>query len=166
MTTTSRPAVERVQPPKAPYRVVNRVMRWLLSSPRRAQGVGRHLLLLHVVGRKSGRRFILPVAYRAIADGRLLVLTSSGWRANLRGGTNVGVTMFGERRQARANLVEDPQTVASTYLYLIEEVGHEKAGRRLGIRINVPRLPTLAELEEAARRDGLSLIYLTVDGPR
>ena len=40
MTPTSRPAVERVTPPKAPYRVVTRVMRWLPSSPRRSQRVG------------------------------------------------------------------------------------------------------------------------------
>jgi hypothetical protein len=59
-----------------------------------------------------------------------------------------------------------PEAIASTYLCLIEELGHEKAGRRLGIRINVPRSPTLAELQEAARRDGISMIYLTVDGPR
>ena len=35
-------------------------------------------------------------------------------------------------------------------------------GDRLGIRINLPRSPTVAELTEAARRDCLSLVYLTV----
>jgi hypothetical protein len=35
----------------------------------------------------------------------------------------------------------------------------------MGIRINVPRTPTHAELADAARRDGLSLIYLDVGDP-
>jgi deazaflavin-dependent oxidoreductase (nitroreductase family) len=159
----SRPAVERVQPPRGPYRLVNQVMRRLLSSPRRSRRVGRHLVLLHFTGRKTGREFVLPVAYRRLDDGRLLVLTSSGWRVNLRGRPEVAVTMLGERRSARADLVEDPDIVAAVYHRLIELAGHANAGRRMGIRINVPRTPTLTELADAARRDGLSVIYLHLE---
>ena len=92
MPISDRPAVQRVQPPSAPYRVVNRVLGWVLSSPRRASRVGEHLLLLHLIGRKSGRQIDVPVAYRDAADGRLLVLTSSLWRVNLRGRSEVEVT--------------------------------------------------------------------------
>ncbi len=166
MVVADRPAVERVTPPKAPYRVVNRVMRWLLSSPRRSTRVGRHLLLLHITGRVSGRRLVFPVAYRTLDDGRLMVLTNSTWRANLRGRPDVEVTLLGRRRSARAQLVEDPQAVAQVYLTLIEAVGHAKAGRRMGIRINVPRTPALAELADAARRDGLSVVYLDLGSER
>ncbi|WIM99660.1 nitroreductase/quinone reductase family protein [Actinoplanes oblitus] len=162
MAVSFRPAVERAQPPKAPYRVVNQVMRWLLSSPRRAQQIGQHLLLLHLTGRRSGRRFVLPVAYHDAGDGRILVLTSSPWRANLRGRAEVEVTLLGERRPARAQLVEDPDQVAAVYLRLIVAAGRRRAGRRLGIRINVDRVPTPGELAEASRRDGLALIYLDV----
>jgi hypothetical protein len=161
MPSPSGPAVQRVQPPKTPYLVVNRVVRWLLTSPRRSRRIGRHLLLLHITGRKSGRRLVLPVAYRDAGAGELLVLTSSPWRANLRGtGTPVTVTMFGRDRPARARLVEDADDVAAIYRDLIDRVGYAKAGRRMGIRINVPRPPTVAELAEASRRDGLSAIYL------
>jgi hypothetical protein len=155
-----RPAVERVRPPKAPYRLVNRIMRALLSSPRRARRVGRHLVLLHVTGRRTGRKLVFPVAYRRLEDGRLLVLTNSGWRVNLRGRPDVAVTLLGEHRPARAELLETPQIVAQVYQQLIEAAGHKSAGRRMGIRINVSRTPSLDELAEAARRDGLSAIYL------
>lgn len=117
-------------------------------------------MLLHFTGRRTGREFVLPVAYRRLNDGRLLVLTNSGWRVNLRGRPNVEVTMLGERRPTRAQLVEDPDTVATVYHRIIDAVGYKNAGRRMGIRINVPRTPTLAELADAARRDGLSVIYL------
>ncbi len=164
MTPTSRPPVERVRPPKAPYRVVNRVLRWMLSRPARARRIGRHLLLLHLTGRRSGRRMVFPVAYRRLGDGRLLVLTNSPWRVNLRDRPDVTVTLLGQARPAQAELVEDPDTVAAVYRALIEEAGHARAGRRMGIRINVPRTPTLAELADAARRDGLAVIRLRVPG--
>ncbi len=160
MTTTSRPPVERVRPPKAPYRVVNRVMRWMLSDPRRARRVGQHLLLLHVTGRRTGRRMVFPVAYRRLGDGRLTVLTNASWRVNLRDRPDVAVTLLGRTRPARAELIEDADTVAAVYRSLIEETGHARAGRRMGIRINVPRTPTLAELADAARRDGLAVVHL------
>ncbi len=142
-------------------------MRGMLSSPRRARRVGHHLVLLHVTGRKTGRHLVFPVAYRRLDDGRLLVLTNSSWRVNLRGRAEVAITLLGEHRPARAELIEDPRTVATVYQRLINAAGHKNAGRRMGIRINVPRTPTLDELAEAAVRDGLSVIYLDLDaGPR
>ncbi|MFC4149847.1 nitroreductase/quinone reductase family protein [Micromonospora mangrovi] len=164
MASSSRPPVQRIRPPKAPYRVVNRVMRWLLSTPSRARRVGRHLLLLHVTGRRTGRELVFPVAYRQAGGGELLVLTNSPWRVNLRDRPDVAVTLLGRRRAARARLVEEPERVAEVYHRLIEEVGHQRAGRRMGIRINVPRTPTHEELADAARRDGLALVYLDLTG--
>ena len=164
MSISERPAVQRVQPPKAPYDVVNRVLGWVLSSPRRASRVGEHLLLLHLSGRKTGRRIDVPVAFRDASDGRLLVLTSSGWRVNLRGRPDVEVTLRGRRCPATAELVEDVDAVAAVFRALICEHGYAKAGQRMGIRINVDRVPSQEELVDAARRDGLSLIYLQVSG--
>ncbi|MFS0701691.1 nitroreductase/quinone reductase family protein [Cellulomonas sp. 179-A 4D5 NHS] len=126
--------------------------------------MGAHLLLLHLTGRKSGRAITIPVAYRPVEGGQLLVLTNSLWRLNLRDRPGVEVTYRGVRRPAAAELVEDPHAVAQVYDALIREVGHAKAGRRMGIRINVDRAPTLDELRVAARREGLSLVYIDLDG--
>ena len=161
MSHSERPAVQRAQPPRAPYDVVNRVLRWMLSSPRRARGVGESLLLLHLTGRKTGRAINVPVAYVLVGQ-RLLVLPTSGWRVNLRGRPDVEVTLRGRRLGARAELVEDPEAVAQVYGARIAELGYAKAGRRMGIRINVDRLPAHEELVEAARRDRLSVIYLNL----
>jgi hypothetical protein len=166
MAQHGQAAVERAAPPKGPFVVVNRVMRWLLSSPARSRRVGQQLLLLHVTGRRTGRELTFPVAYRRTTDGRLLVLTNAVWRVNLRGRPDLDVTMLGVRTPARAELVEDPDTVAGVYRELIDREGHARAGRRMGIRINVDRTPTTAELADAARRDGLSLVYLDVADPR
>lgn len=164
MLPSDRPAVQRVRPPKAPFDVVNSVLRWVLASPRRASLVGQHLLLLHLSGRKTGRRIEVPVAYRPAPDGRLVVLTSSVWRVNLRERPEVEVTLHGLRLPALAELVEDVDAVAEVYGVLIKEMGPANAGRRMGIRINVDRAPTHEELVEAARRDRLCLVYLQVAG--
>ena len=87
-----------------------------------------------------------------------------GVEVNLRGRSEVEVTLRGRRLPASAELVEVVDAVARVYQALICEQGYAKAGRRMGIRINVDRVPTQEELVEAARRDGLSLIYLQVGG--
>lgn len=157
--------VERVRPPAALTRVGNPVLSWLLSGRRRSAKVGRDLLLLHVTGRRSGRVYSTPVAYHRQPDGRLLVLTSSRWRLNLRGGpTPVEVTLFGRRLPGTAVLEEEPGAVARVYRRLIDEIGTDAASRRLGIRVTVDRAPTEAELAEASRREHLSVLYLDVPG--
>jgi hypothetical protein len=84
---------------------------------------------------------------------------------NLRGGpTPVEVTLLGRRAPATAVLEEDPEVVAGVYERLIGDLGRERAGRRLGIRITVDRVPTHDELAEAARREHLSVLYLDVSG--
>jgi hypothetical protein len=163
-TDAHRPAVERTIPPEAMVRIANPLFGRLLRSPLRGL-VDGHLMLLHFRGKKSGRRYEVVVGRRNIG-GRLAVLTSSPWRLNLRDGAKVEATVEGERRHGRAELLEDPEEVARVYAGLIEEYGHGRAGRRLGIRINVDRAPTQEELADAVRRSGLSVITIDLEGDR
>ena len=154
----TRPAVERVTPPLLLVRLANPVMRRLLASPLHALA-SRQLLLLHFTGRRTGRRYTVPVGHHHL-DGVLSLLTNSGWRHNFRGGTDIEVTLGGRRRPARATLIEEPDTVARAYLGVINRLGWQPAQRRLGIRVNVGRTPTLDELVEAVRASGLSIVRL------
>src|SRR3712207_1238143 len=124
--TEKRPAVERTKPPETMVKVGNPIFGWLLRSPLHGL-VDEHLMLLRFRGRKTGRRYTLPVGRRVIG-GRLGVLTSSGWRVKFRGGAPVEVIVEGELRRGRAELVEDSEEVARLYAKLIEEYGHEQAG--------------------------------------
>ena len=163
-TNDQRPAVERVKPPDAMVRVANPVMRRLLGSPLHGL-VDKNIMLLHFRGRRTGRAYVVAVGRRTI-EGRLAALTNSGWRVNFRGGAPVEVTLGGELRRGDAELVEDPEEVARIYANLIEEYGREKAGRRLGIRINVDRTPTHEELVDMIERSGLSMIAIDLDEDR
>jgi hypothetical protein len=75
----------------------------------------------------------------------------------------VEALLEGGFRRGRAELVEDPGEMARIYADLIDDYGHERAGRRLGIRINVNRPPTHGELVDAVERSGLSFVAIDLD---
>lgn len=152
---SNRPPVERVHPPDALFRLANPLMRRLIASGRFKD----QLLLLHYVGRKSGRRLEVPAGCHVI-DGVPSVLTSSGWRHNFAGGRDIEVTLRGERQPAYAILIDDPREVAVVYERLIQELGLKEARRRLGLRFNVDRAPTVSELQEAIEQSGLSIVRI------
>jgi deazaflavin-dependent oxidoreductase (nitroreductase family) len=92
----------------------NRVMRGLLRTPLLCRLVGRWLMTVYVVGRKSGRRYTVPVAYTR-HDGYLLVGTPFGWGRNLRTGEPVQVRLMGRLRTADVEVVSDEAGVVDCY---------------------------------------------------
>ena len=161
LTDDARPPIERVHPPHMLMRVVNPLMRTLLTS--RVHGLmSSQLLVLHFTGRRTGRRYDVPVGYDQ-TDAGLRVLTNSGWRTNFRGGRDITVTYRGQRRPAHATTIEDPTTVAQVYEEAFSALGVKRAQRRMGIRVNLTRPPTREELIAAVRRLGLSIVSLSLD---
>src|SRR5215469_17584388 len=85
--------VKRSVPPAALVKMGNPLVRVLLGSP--LHGIlDDSFLVLHVTGRKTGRRYSIPVGYVDM-DGKLTVVTLARWRVNLRGGADVEVTLRG-----------------------------------------------------------------------
>ena len=155
MTST----VKRSVPPPTLVKMGNPLVRVLLGSP--LHGVlGDSFLVLHLTGRKTGRRYNIPVGYVDL-EGRLAVVTVARWRVNLRGGADVEVTRRGHLRPMHALLDEDPASVAVSYQAMIDRIGLTKAQRQLGISLPGGRAPTTLELEDAAREYGWSVITLT-----
>ena len=120
------------------------------------------LAILHVAGRRTGRRYDIPVGFVDLGD-RLVVLTQHRWRANLRGGADVEITRFGRRVPMHAALDEDPISVARTVHDLIARIGPKAARRMLGIVVDDDRDPGVPELAEAVRRYDLATVVLTAD---
>lgn len=155
-------AVEVAHPPAAVVRTLNKVLLAAARTPLRKQ-VTKAVLVLRFTGRKTGRRYDIPVAAHR-AEGSLMVLTSAPWRVNFRGGRDADVTVDGRTTPMRGVLVEYARTVAETYERRIEELGLQQAQRQLGIKINVPRVPTRDELVAAVEREHLSIIWLKPRG--
>lgn len=94
--------------------LVNRIMRGVLRTPLLCRAAGTRLLILYVVGRKSGRRYAIPVAYTR-DDDSLLVGTPFAWGRNLRTGEPITVRFKGKRRIADVRVYSDYPDVVGAY---------------------------------------------------
>lgn len=101
-------------------RVVNWVARGLLRTPLVSRGIGNRLITLYVVGRKSGKRYTVPVAYIRHEDA-LLIGTPFGWGRNLRTGEPVEVRFKGRRRTADVRVVTEEAAVVEDYAVIARE---------------------------------------------
>ncbi|HXR41393.1 MAG TPA: nitroreductase/quinone reductase family protein [Acidothermaceae bacterium] len=94
--------------------LANRIVRGLLRTPLLCRAVGKRLILVHVVGRKSGRRFAVPVAYTRDGES-LLVGTPFGWGRNLRTGEPVTIRYKGKLLTADVTVFTDEAAVVEAY---------------------------------------------------
>jgi deazaflavin-dependent oxidoreductase (nitroreductase family) len=106
-------------------RLVNRMIRGLLCVPLLSRAIGRRLVTIYVVGRKSGRQYAVPVAYTR-ADGSLLVSSQFGWIRNLRTGDPIEIRFFGNRRAAGVRVLTDEKGVVE-YLAMMAKDNHQFA---------------------------------------
>lgn len=127
-------------------RVANLVVRTMLATPGVSLGIGRALLTVYVVGRKTGRRFSVPVAY--VRDGDDLVIgTPFRWSRNLRTGDTVDIRLRGRRVPARVTAYTSREDVAHHYALLCR---HNKQFARLnGIGYDAGGEPSQADLHAA-----------------
>jgi deazaflavin-dependent oxidoreductase (nitroreductase family) len=94
--------------------LANVIVRGLLRAPLVSRGVGKRLITLYVVGRKSGKRYTVPVAYTR-HEGALLIGTPFGWGRNLRTGVPVKVRYRGKLRWADVLVHTDEEPVVRDY---------------------------------------------------
>jgi deazaflavin-dependent oxidoreductase (nitroreductase family) len=97
--------------------LVNLVVRGLLRTPGLSRIIGSRLVTLYVVGRKSGRRYTVPVSYLAQGDD-LLIGTSSGWARNLRAGEPVAFRFKGKIRLADVQASTAQPDVVTAYAHM------------------------------------------------
>jgi hypothetical protein len=92
-------------------RLRNPFVKVLLRSP--LHGVmSKHLLLITMTGRKSGKVYTIPVSYHR--EGAVLHIISwwyRQWRRNLRGGVPVMLRLQGHDLQGGGNVLEDDEGV-------------------------------------------------------
>ena len=94
--------------------MVNRVIRGLLRTPLLCRLVGKRLITVYLVGRKSGRHYAVPVAYTR-RNQTLLVGTQFAWARNLRTGESVHIRLAGKRRSADVHVVADETGVVEHF---------------------------------------------------
>ena len=118
---------------------VNRIVHALLRVPLLNRVVGRRLIVIEVVGRRSGTRYDVPVAYTR--DGPdLMVGTPFAWGRNLRSGEPVTILLQGRRRSAAVTAITDEAGVTEAYATMardnrqfagFNQIGFDAAGAPL-----------------------------------
>lgn len=137
----------RSQPPPLwlMYRVVNPTARRIVASP-----LGRWtgpLLLLRFSGRRTGRRYEVPVIGHRLGES-WHVFTDADWALNFDGGRALTVIGRGRQRATLGQLVDDP---ADTAAAMRRVLGKVPSPRRLGLRIDTGHDPTDDELAAVRR---------------
>jgi deazaflavin-dependent oxidoreductase (nitroreductase family) len=104
----------------AAQNLVNRIVRGLLRTPLVSRLIGSRLVTVYVVGRKSGRRYAVPVAYTK-HEGGLLIGTPFGWGRNLRTGEAVAIRLKGRRRLADVRVLREEPEVVDAYAVMARD---------------------------------------------
>ena len=154
-TSTRPPGQAQVM---SAQKVANRIVSTLLRTPGISGAIGKRLILINVTGRKTGKRYSVPVAYTR-HEGRLLIGTPFAWARNMRTGEPVEVILQGRRRQASVQVISDEDGVVAAYDVLCRD-NHQFA-RFNNIRLDSGGAPLPGDLHGAwtsgARAYSLSL---------
>ena len=110
-------------------RAVNPALRFLLRAP--VLGSAEKSMIVTFTGRKSGRRYSVPVSAHRI-DHDLYALAGAPWRLNFRGGANAEVLHAGKTTTMHGELIEDPPAVAALSRRSAEQYGVKTAQRMMG----------------------------------
>lgn len=148
-------AEERQGPPlpKWAYGILNPVMMAVLRSPLH-RPISNAMMILIFEGRKSGKRYMLPVGYLA-EDSRLYLFSHSAWAKNFVGGAPVAMRLRGKLVHGTARVVEDPALLDKVVRRMIAERGEEMS-QRMGFistaadgskQPGVPKGSTIIEIE-------------------
>ena len=160
-TTTAAPArvIGSTVPSKRVLRTINPFVSAILRSPLHPL-LSNGVLLLTFTGRKTGRRFTIPVGYTPEGDW-LTLFSSKSWYKNLRGGLPVVVHLKGRGQTSHAEVIEERAAVLETAEHLVAAYGLKKAGRRIGLALDISPPPTTDEL--AVAMEGRVVIRIVLD---
>lgn len=151
-------AIDISHPPQALLRALNPLLGRALRTP--LGGRMTEFMLVGFSGRKTGRRFTIPVSAHQL-DGDLYVVLTAQWKYNFRDGAAADVYFRGKKTTMNGHLVTDRSTVADITYRLAQSYGARRAQRMMGMKFRDQQLPTVTQWEQAVDRLGISAIRLT-----
>ncbi len=126
--------------------LANRVMRGVLRVPLLCRVAGAKLITIYPIGRKTGRRYAIPVAYTRHGT-VLLVGTQFGWARNLRTGQEVTIRLKGALRRVSVEAITDEPGVVADFAVMAKD-NHQFA-KLNGIRLDETGEPSSEDLHLA-----------------
>ncbi|MEY2818836.1 MAG: hypothetical protein RL275_2299 [Chloroflexota bacterium] len=127
----------------------NDFMAWVLRSP--LYGIlSKGMMLITVTGRKTGKKYTLPVEYFE-ADGFLWIVTSRDrtWWRNLQTGAEVELLLKNQPLNAYASLVTNLEQVETHLLDYVRQA--PLAAKAMGLRME-NKIPNAEDLAREAKK--------------
>jgi hypothetical protein len=127
---------------------LNRTMIWLLRSPFHRM-VSGSVMLITFTGRKSGKRYTIPVSYTQQGEA-IIAFTHGGWSKNLRDGAAVTLRLQRRDGQGVAHAIaDDPATILPYLRTHLQQLTRDL--RFYAVRLDVNGQPNEADLAKAAQ---------------
>jgi hypothetical protein len=140
---SDKPAA-RTQPTPPPA-FIQSMMIGLLKSPLHGL-LSKSLLLLRFSGRKSAKRYELPVSY--VQDGKsILIASRAKWWKNLRGGAPVELRLRGQDVPAQASVADDKAERTADLRRVLR--GANQTGRFMQVEVDASGEPNPQQLATA-----------------
>ena len=138
--------------PSPPPAWVNKMMAWLLRSPLHGI-VSKSIMPISVTGRKSGKKYRLPVSH--VRDGDMILCSTErdnrNWWRNLRGGAEVTLLIRREELRGFATaIVDDREAIAHGIERMLTIVPRD--AKYYDVRLDDQKRPLLEDIARAAQR--------------
>jgi nitroimidazol reductase NimA-like FMN-containing flavoprotein (pyridoxamine 5'-phosphate oxidase superfamily) len=152
MSTTNTPQAAPTIPP-----FVNAIVRAILRSPLH-KIMSHNIMLLSFTGRKSGKRYAIPVSY-VREDDTFICFTDSRWWKNLRGGTPVTLLVKGQELEAIATpLADDKEAIANHLRTFLQKLPRD--AKFHSVRLSSTGQPDPDDVARAAQTDVMIQVQL------
>lgn len=128
----------------------NPFVRRFLQTPL-AGGLRNQMMVVEVAGRKSGRRYSIPLSAHRI-DGALYAMTTAQWKHNFRGGVDAKVLHNGRTTAMRGELIDDGAIVGDLAHRTALSYGARRAQPMMGVKFRDRQVPSAADFAEFCER--------------
>jgi deazaflavin-dependent oxidoreductase (nitroreductase family) len=132
-----------------PPRWFNKAIAWILCTPMHVL-VSKDIMLLTVTGRKTGKRYPMPVSYAR--DGDLIICstdrTRADWWKNLHGGATVTLRLCGKEVSGEAKVIsEDRQALIKGINTMLTQVPRD--AKHYEVRLDENKKPLAEDVSRA-----------------
>lgn len=135
--------------------ILDKLLRTPLAGPLRSR-----MMVIDVVGRKTGRQYSIPVTAHKI-DGELYALTPAAWKHNFRGGAICDVVVDGRTTRMRGELLTDTAQVAELCHRFAKSWGPRLAPSMMGLKFRDDGIPSVADFADVVQRERLAAVQFT-----
>jgi len=148
--------------PAPPPAWLNSVITGVLRSPIHGM-VSKNIMLITVIGRKSGKAYTLPVSYAREGD-RVICSTDRigrNWWKNLRDGAEVTLRLRGKDVTGQATLIENDQNaIAEGIRTMLKHVPRD--AKYYEVRLDEDKRPFAEDITASAQHR--VIIEITING--